>query len=108
MTGGCGRQVDEPLSNSTGAHISARTARCGLLSISRWQRKVPERHCYVVISTVRSAFGPLAPKLFSPILRRGLVLGLGRLLHLADVFSTRTDISAPRFLLVYLGRTLSF
>src|SRR6516165_4790139 len=57
MTGGCGRQLDEPLSNSTGAHISARTARCGLLSISRWHCKVPERRCYVVISTVRSAFG---------------------------------------------------
>ena len=77
MTGGCGRQVDEPLSNSTGAHISARTARGGLLSISRWHCKVPERRCYVVISTVRSAFGPLAPKLFSPILRGALFLVLG-------------------------------
>src|SRR5262249_16741051 len=108
MTGGCGRQGDEPLSNSTGAHISARTAHFGLLSISRWHCQVPERGCFVVFSSLLSAFGPLAPKLFSPILRRGLVLGLGRLLHLADVFSTRTDISAPRFLLVYLGRTLSF
>src|SRR5262249_13278053 len=81
-----GGSSDEPLSHSTGAHISARAARGGLLSISRWLCMVPERCCYVVISNVRSAFGPLAPKLCFPILRRGLVLGFGKLVHLADVF----------------------
>ena len=78
--------MDEPLSNSTGAHIMARTARGGLLSTSRWPCKVPERGCYVVISNIRSAFRPLAPKLYLPILRRGLVLGFGELVHLDDVF----------------------
>src|SRR5262245_62203042 len=81
-----GGSSDEPLSNSTGAHISARTAGGGLLSISRWLCKIPERCCYVVISNVRSVFGPLAPKLYFPVLRRGLVLGFGELVHLDDVF----------------------
>jgi hypothetical protein len=80
-----GKQSDEPLSNSIGAHISARTARGGLLSISRRFCKAPKQCCYFVISSGRSAFGSLAPKLYFPILRRSLILGFGSLVHVADV-----------------------